>query len=511
MATEREWREASDMRRSTATLAAIMIVAAVLRFWSLGAGIPYAIGDDEPQVMNRSVGMVRTGDFNPHFYDYPSLYLYVQAAVVVARFIAGATTGEWTSLAQAETRDFYLWGRAVTAALGTATVALVYLIGMRWGTRHALLAAGLLAVMPLHVRESHFVLTDVPVTFFVTLTMLLSLRAHEAPRASAYAWAGVAAGLAAATKYTGGVALLLPLIAVWMTPATKPSRFAGALAAIGGAAAGFLLAAPYTLLDLPGFLNGYAKLMGSYTGRPPGEAPGLTYLKHLRMALWWPGFLAMIGGVIFAIVRAIRGPGRVRWTLAVVFPIFYFWLLSKQTLVFGRYLLPLVPFVCVLAATAIVSGVSLLRRFSIPRLPRTLLIAGLTIALLLPPVVTSVSANRMLGSQTAADAYAWIRANVPEKSSIVIESNRLTLVGAPYVSSQVSQLRHQSYEEYVASGVDYLVASSQCYGPYMAEPHKYPREYAEYMRLFSQAREVARFTPPPGKLWPELIIFRVSP
>ena len=487
-----------------------MVVAAVLRFWSLSAGIPYAIGDDEPQVMNRSVGMVRSGDFNPHFFDYPGLYLYVQAAVVVVRFLAGATAGEWSSLDQAQTPDFYLWGRAVTALLGTATVALVFFIGMRWGTRHALLAAGLLAVMPLHVRESHFVLTDVPVTFFVTLAMLLSLRAHEHPRASTYLWAGAAAGLAAATKYTGGVALVLPLIAVWMTPATRPSRLAGALAAIGGAAAAFLLAAPYTIIDLPGFLNGYAKLMGSYTGRAPAEAPAVTYLKHLRIALWWPGFLAVLGGVIFAVVRAIRGPGRVRWTLAIAFPVVYFWLLSKQTLVFGRYLLPLVPFLCVLAATAIVSGVSLLRRFSIPRLPRTVLITALTIAVLLPPMVSSVRANRMLGSQTAADAYAWIRANVPEKSSIVIESNRLTLVGAPYTSSNVRQLRDQTYDDYAAAHVDYLVASSQCYGGYFAEPHRFPREYAEYMRLFTQAQEVARFTPPPGKLWPELIIFRVS-
>ena len=510
MATEREWREASDMRRSTATLAAILVVAAVLRFWSLSAGIPYAIGDDEPQVMNRAVGMVRSGDFNPRFFDYPGLYLYVQAGVVVARFLAGATAGEWASLDQAHTPDFYLWGRAVTALLGTATVALVFFIGMRWGTRHALLAAGLLAVMPLHVRESHFVLTDVPVTFFVTLAMLLSLRAHEHPRASAYLWAGAAVGLAAATKYTGGVALLLPLIAVWMTPATKPSRLAGALAAIGGAAAAFLLAAPYTIIDLPGFLNGYAKLMGSYTGRAPGEAPAVTYLKHIRIALWWPGFIAVVGGVIFAVVRAIRGPGRVRWTLAIAFPVMYFWLLSKQTLVFGRYLLPLVPFLCVLAATAIVSGVSLLRRFSIPRLPRTVLITALTIAVLLPPMVSSVSANRMLGSQTAADAYAWIRANVPEKSAIVIESNRLTLVGEPYVSSNVRQLRDKTYDDYATAHVDYLVASSQCYGNYFAEPHRFPREYAEYMRLFTQAQEVARFTPPPGKLWPELIIFRVS-
>ena len=77
----------------------------------------------------------------------------------------GAVRGEWSSLAGVTTTDFYLWGRAVTAILGTASVFVLYMAGLRWGARTALLAAGLLAVMPLHVRESHFILTDVPVTF----------------------------------------------------------------------------------------------------------------------------------------------------------------------------------------------------------------------------------------------------------------------------------------------------------------------------------------------------------
>ncbi len=47
--------------------------------------------------------------------------------------------------------DFYLWARALTALLGTATVLLLYQAGMRWGTRYAALAAGLLAVRPMHV------------------------------------------------------------------------------------------------------------------------------------------------------------------------------------------------------------------------------------------------------------------------------------------------------------------------------------------------------------------------
>ena len=251
--------------------------------------------------------------------------------------------------------------------------------------------------------------------------------------------------------------------------------------------------------------------MGSYTGKPPGEAPGITYLKHLRNAFWWPGFLAILGGAVFALVRAIRGPGRVRWTLVLAFPVIFFFLLSRQKLVFGRYLLPLVPFACLLAATAIVSGVSLLRRFSIPRLPRTALIVALTLALVVPPAVTAINFNRNIESRTAADAYGWIRANIPPGSKFMIESNRLTLAGTAYSARHIRQLRDKTYEDYAASDVDYLVASSQAYGQYFDAPQQYPNEYAEYRRLFGKAREVARFTPPKGKPWPELIILKVQP
>jgi hypothetical protein len=508
--TEREWREASDMRQSSLTLAAILIVAATLRFIGIGAGIPYAIGVDEPQVLDRAVGMMRSGSLNPYFYDYPSLYIYVQLATACLRFMAGAMAGEWRSLAEVSPADFYVWGRAVSALFGTLTVLLVYLIGLRWGTRPALLGAALMAVMPLHVRESHYILTDVPATFFVALTLLMALRAHEHPRAGTFAWAGAAAGLAAATKYPAALALLVPLLAVWMTPAARPSRLAGALAALAAAGGAFLLGAPYTVLDLPAFLDSYARLMGSYTAAPPPEPGWILYLKHLRNNVQWPALLLMGGGAGLALVRAIRGPGRVRWALLVVFPLLYLWFLSRQTLVFGRYLMPLVPFVCLLAATAIVSGVSQLRRFSIPRALRTSLIAALTVATLLPPAITSIRFNRTITRQgTAALAHEWIMGNVPHNATIVVEAGGPMLTYSPFQTRHVRQLRDSEYHEYVETGAEYLVASSQAYGPYLSAPHRFPREYAEYMRLFEQSREVARFTPSAERPGAEVRIFRV--
>jgi 4-amino-4-deoxy-L-arabinose transferase-like glycosyltransferase len=504
------------MRQSMITLMIIVALGALLRFVALGSGIPFNIGVDEPEIMDRAVRMMKTGDFNPHFFDYPGLYFYIQLAVACLRFLAGATNGEWTSLDQVNTADFYLWGRAVTAFLGTLTILLVYHIGMRWGTRSAALAAGLMAVMPLHVRESHYVLTDVPVTFFVALALLLTLRAHERERALDFAWAGAAAGLAAGTKYPGALAVLLPLIAVWMTLGTKPSRLIGSLAALGGFAAAFLAAAPYTLLDLPGFLNGYARLAGYYSSKAAlGELAGVTYYKHLSRSMAWPAFLLVLTGLGLGAVRAIRGPGRVRWTVTIVFPILYFYFLSGQTLVYGRYLLPLLPFVCVLAAAGCVSGVSLLRRFDIPRAVRTVIIAAVTIAAVLPPAWQSLNFMRTHArTSTVEQAHEWMLDNLPKGASIVIETQALVAsktFNARNVPQLVQDYRSpQEYANYVNEGVEYIVASSQKFGEPLQSPHKHPDLYDAYMRLFEQSRELARFAPSGEHPGPELRIYKLK-
>jgi 4-amino-4-deoxy-L-arabinose transferase-like glycosyltransferase len=185
---------------------------------------------------------------------------------------------------------------------------------MRWGARTALLGAVLLAVMPLHVRESHYVLTDVPATFFVTLTFLLSLRAHERSTVRAFALAGAAAGLAAATKYNGGLALVMPLLAWALTPAVRPSRLAALFWVVGGMIATFLLAAPYTFLDLPTFLNQFARLSSEYRSHTSTLEPlWQIYLKHLRNALAWPGSLLVVAGLVLGSVRIVTGPSRINW------------------------------------------------------------------------------------------------------------------------------------------------------------------------------------------------------
>src|SRR5205807_7772079 len=130
---------------------------------------------------NRVINMMKSGDFNPHFFDYGGLTIYFHLAVASVRFAVGALGGEpdCTSIDKLRMGTIVLWTRVATALIGTLTVYVIYRTGLRWSLGTALIAALLAAIHPNLVRESHFALTDTPLTFLVSLTLLLSLIAAE--------------------------------------------------------------------------------------------------------------------------------------------------------------------------------------------------------------------------------------------------------------------------------------------------------------------------------------------
>jgi 4-amino-4-deoxy-L-arabinose transferase-like glycosyltransferase len=280
-------------------------------------------------------------------------------------------------------------------------VIIVYRIGVRWGARHGLLAAGLMAVTPAHVAASREISDGAPLTLLTALTLLLSIEAVERGKGLSHPiapgnarWgsrgfvaAGIASGLGAATHYGAALLLLMPLTAVWMSPDhERPRTWRGAFvvfAAIGA----FVVANPLSVRDLPAFLDGFAQA-ASPLGKDILSAREIA--ARLGAAIEWPGVILAIAGVILGIVRAIAGPGHTRWTLLVSFPVVFFTIVAWHGAASDVILLPIMPAAALLAGIAVVSGVSLLRRFDIPRTARTALIAALTVFVLLPPAVVSI-------------------------------------------------------------------------------------------------------------------------
>ena len=74
-------------------------------------------------------------------------------------------------------------------------VALVYALGtMLWGLRAGFLAGLVLALLPLHVHYAGRLMADAPLTFFMTLSVLLFLRGQRSEKNLWFLAAGLAAG-----------------------------------------------------------------------------------------------------------------------------------------------------------------------------------------------------------------------------------------------------------------------------------------------------------------------------
>ena len=208
------------MRFARVAIFGILLLGAGLRLTQIGDGMPYTVGVDEPEILERAVRMMKTADFNPHFYDYPGFTFYFHTAIASARFLTGAMDGRWASLDAVWSGDFYLWSRIATAALSVLTIYFVYRTACRWGDAGRRSSAALaMAVHPQLVREAHFALTDTPLTFFVSLTLLTALTAAIEGNTRWFFLAGLFAGLAASTKYPGALAILMPIVAMpWRMP-----------------------------------------------------------------------------------------------------------------------------------------------------------------------------------------------------------------------------------------------------------------------------------------------------
>jgi 4-amino-4-deoxy-L-arabinose transferase-like glycosyltransferase len=503
-------------RRSHLVLLSIVVLlGAVLRFTALGQGIPFALGVDEPEIIERSVRMMKTGDFHPHFFDYPGLYIYIQFVTACVRFVVGGIGGLWANLNQAPPSEFYLWGRAVSALFGTLTVVLVYRAGRRISELTGLLAAAIFAVQSMHVRESHFVLTDVPTTFFVTLAWVLALRAHVRHTVQAFAWAGVAVGLAAATKYNGGVAILLPLLVLLIGHGDWRWRLRAGCAVVGGSAVAFLIGAPYTVLALPEFLNAFAYLSHMYAVGPEPPEPGwVIYYKHLRLNVSIPGLIAAATGVglaVRAMWQAPRSTAAVAWATTTLFAATYFWMIAGQRLTYGRYLLPLLPFLSVLAGGALAWLLeSLHARLARPRVAALLTATALIIVCWVPTTNSLVTLRNSAKVSTSKQAYDWVLTNVPKQTRIGMETRGILLNPEHYKVEYIApRLIVNDFQHYQTEGYDYLLASGQAFGVAL---YRTPREAgaaAQYEDLFARLQLITIFLPSDEHPGPEWRIYRV--
>ena len=419
-------------RSHAGALAAVLGLAFLLRVWGIGFGIPHVDArPDEIEVVGRAIRLL-SGDLNPHFFHYPSFFFYLVGAVVAAWtgivVLTGGTVEEVLTEAAADPSQFILMARWLSALAGVATVAVVYRIGRRFsGTGVGLLGALFLAVSPLHIRDSHFATTDVTLALFLSLAVWALLGAYEEGRIRDYAFAGLFAGLAASTKYVG---FIMPgaLVAAHLmryTPqipgqglgvtARKALNAPGPWVFLGAGVGAFMLTSPYVFLDWGMFTSHFGFQLAHLSGGQGLDLGigGIYHLRHtLPKGLGWPVFLAASGGAVLAFRKE---PAKAVVLLA--FPVLFYASTATSRTLFLRYMIPLLPFVCVLSGFAV--HVMQTRLF----VDRPRVTALLALALAVLPLGRSVQLDRVLSrTDSRILATQWLTAEASAEPATVYQT-----------------------------------------------------------------------------------------
>ncbi|MDO8673850.1 MAG: glycosyltransferase family 39 protein [Dehalococcoidia bacterium] len=471
----------------------LLAVAFYLRTWGNLFGLPYFFHPDEQAVVDRSLAIMRTGDFNPHWFNYPSLYIYLQAIADMFVFLA-------TPVKQAENLilpttpgfDYMRVGRTVSAIAGTATVLAVYYAGRSlFSARVGLISATLFTFSLLHTINSHYITTDVPMTLLATLSFLASAQVLRTGQNKYYVLAGLTAGLAASTKYNGGLAIV-SLVAAHLFVAWRqrsPVNL-GLVAAIAFFAVGFFLGTPYALLDLPNFLKGFAAEIAHYSlGHETYEGSNNLVWYFQTVLISWDSVALVFGlaGAIICVLRR-RGPHY----LLIAFPLVYIWWMGRFVVHFERNLVPLTPFVALLAAVFIDLP---LRRLAMSwRLFRpvaALLVVCLVGLAITPSLLGIVEFNDLLTAKHPKTIAAeWANSNLPHGSKIAVELYGIPLEPKSYQLVNVLSVADRSVEWYKQQQFDYVIVSDGVWIRYYLEPEKYPKDLAAYEAIFNRLKLV---------------------
>jgi 4-amino-4-deoxy-L-arabinose transferase-like glycosyltransferase len=514
----------------------------VARFWGLLYGLPHSYYPDESSVVGDALKMATTGDPQPSQFLWPTFWIYVVAISLRVGLLASWLPGGPGALGPLGTISLdngtYVYGvsRTITALAGVLTVLGLYAVGARWLTRlglpnprlYALLGAGFLALSPLHIQHTHVTSPDVPTTAFVVLAALLVLRLLDSGRLIWYVLGGVAIGLASAAKYPSAMfaaALVVAHLARTGFGLRRPWAPLLALIDMRLWVAGlvtvvvFFATSPYILIDWSHFYADFVSQANRVLQRGPVGEIGVTGpfapVLYVPLAMAWgldtPVAVLALVGLLAAGWLVIRGgfaarhgfsgehdgdAATIRWTVLtlLVFPILLYVFSWSWQHRFARYLVPLVPFGCLLAALGLAALVGLLARWR-PTVPTSLVALVVGVGAMLYQADGVIRYDLLLTRQDTRTLTArWLEQNLPPGEQILVE-----WYGPPYgnVRQVGFDLSDRPLDRYLGRTPRFVVTSSFTYDRWLRDPTQFGRRVTFYMTLHQQTPLLFELRPSP--------------
>lgn len=487
-------------------LIGIFLIASLARMWHISWGLPEILEEATPMTTAwnmwnwNSAGL----DLNPHFFHYPALTFYLNFIVQAILYFIGHLIGSYPTLEsfsaayRSNPAAVVIAARMISVLFDFVTIVIAYRIVRMLVDRNAgLLAAAILAINPLLIRQAHMITVDTPLVFFSMLSFYWIAHAYHTGEKKYYHLAGVGIGLAAATKYTGAM-LLVVLVGAHITKIILQKRklrkiISGKLIlAVVIAMVIFCASNPCIFLDYNNFAIDFSfeqhHMTAGHFGLDENTGSAQYYfLQVLPENLGW-GFYGLAAVSLIILGIKIRKDAPVFYLYILVFNLpLLIWKMRAE-----RYILPIFPLLIIIGAIGAVLlwrdlSRSVLKKFS-GTSRRALAGTGAVVflaALMAQPVYASIK-NLISYSfpDTRTLAKEWIADHLPPHATVAMAPLGISLPSSfvecsiPYTSMEFERFA-PFYDARWFEDCDIVVGSSFDYSRYQQDTATF-REFIRY-------------------------------
>jgi hypothetical protein len=531
--------ESGGMSPSSRALDAILVLGFGLRALYIGWGLPEVF--EEAMPFRKAWAMWNFGnkgfDFNPHFFNYPAFTIYLNFLVQGFQFCIGYFISAYKNLDafskayQANPAIFIILARFLSVGFDMITMFTAYLLGKEYSNRTTgLIAAFLVAVNPLLVKEAHLSNVDSALACFALLSIYCCFRIYQTPDTKWYFYAAVCMGLAAAAKYNGF--FLLPVMVIAHFARQRSARevihalvdprwiWAGILSVLV-----FQAINPYILLDFKTFFRDFTFESGHMSAGHLGLDPSVTTASYYLFTVFPGSFgygpLILLG---VALLNTIF-----RWKrqnlILLIFPVVYLIVLFAWKMRAERYLLPAIPPLLVLTAIGcslswefIRMRISLLRSGPVvPGKLRLWALSGAFLALLLiEPTVLLSSYYKSLGIPDSRVLVGrWLELNTPPGSTLGminfglrITRRPMSTVSIPFFPAEPDWMAPY-YDTRWYSDLDYLVGTDYDLARFQVDSIRFRKNIQYYRTLNTSWKKVFEVNPKDEQAGPAIWVYAI--
>jgi hypothetical protein len=296
-------------------------------------------------------------------------------------------------------------------------------------------------------------------------------------------------GLSVGTKYNAAPFVLPIIVAHFLRTGRRGItewRIYAALA-LGGVT--FLATTPFAILDSAAFLeSGFSEVRHYATGHAGNTGSSLIWYVNHFWQTEGPIVALAAAGMAWGLYLRARGAILISVTL-----LGYLFFVSAFAVHSERTVLPLTPFIALLAAGWVVNLI-----VPAPGAPPRA-VAGAAIALVvvvtMVPLSGAVSdALRLTAPDGRDTARVWIEGNLPPGAQVAIESYSPWIDPDRFAIRSFYRVNGESPAWYASEGFDYLIVSQQMFHRFYADPTQFAEDIARYEALFRAFELVRTFT-----------------